>query len=436
MPPVDAPSTLAALGVGFLVLVHLGFRALERRRALIGIPRSAAGGVHIGLNRVQGSPRAAGETLVSPLTSTACAGWSVRVEDERRRDSIWRWRRRARWHPTAEDHAEADFDLVDGTGDIRVRIEGAAITGLRTFGRVLREGDADFAALAAAPDRNGSTGRRRVTELVIPLAAPTTIVGTARLRDDIPRPEIAWDRGDRTLLVSCVGEGVSTTRELVVAIWLVLAALGALAVSPLAIVPSDTEYWDAVDASGRWIPTLVLGAIVVLAAHWFRYVYNDLIVLRERVERARSLIAVELQRRHDLLPSLADVVRAASAHEREVLPEIAETRADPARRIGELAEIDRLDSGAVERLVAVAEELPKLSANDSYRELHAAIVGSEDRLALARAFYNDSVTIYSDRIGELPALLVARLFRFTRARLYESLLDRSQPAGAAGSVMS
>jgi hypothetical protein len=427
MPAIDAPATFAVLGAGFLVLVPLGFRALQQRRALVGIPTSAAAGVHIGLNRVQGTACPLGEPLVSPLTSTECVGWSSSVEEEWRKESIWRWRRRTRWRVLAEETSESDFDLVDDSGEIRVAIAGATITGYCAYRREILEGDPEFLEVAQAAEAPGGTGRRRVVELVIPLATPTTVVGTARLRDDAPKPELTWDPDDRRLMVSSIGLSITAARQAVTAVFLLLGAIGLLAIAPLAIRPSDTEYWRAVEESDEWIPVLVVGALLVFVAYWLRYVFNDLVGLRERVARAHSLIAVELQRRHDLLPSLANVVSEGARHEQELLAKVAQVRVPDTSNQGVsgFEQVDRADAEAAAEMIAVAERQPELRADEGFRQIQHSIVDAEDRIALARGFYNDSVTLYNERRAEMPASIVASAFRFRPAMLYRANLDVS-----------
>jgi hypothetical protein len=424
MPVIDAPATFAVLGGGFLVLVHLGFRALQQRRIVVGIPTSAAAGVHIGLNRVQGAPQPLGKTLVSPLTRTECAGWSSRVEEEWRKESMWRWRRRPRWRVVAEQTSEGDFDLVDDSGAIRVAIAGATITGYCAYRREIPEDDPEFLEVAPAPEAPGGTGRRRVVELVIPLATATTVVGTARLRDDAPRPELTWDPDDRRLMVSSIGLSTAAARQVVTAVALLLGAVGLLAIAPLAIRPSDTEYWRAVEESDEWIPLLVIGAALVFVAYWVRYLFNDFVGLRERVARAHSLIAVELQRRHDLLPALAKVVSEGAQHERELLANLTQARVSN-QGVSGFEQVDSADTDAAAEMIAVAERQPELRADEGFRQIQASIVDSENRIALARRFYNDSVTLYNERRAEMPASIVASVFRFRSAMLYRANVDGS-----------
>ena len=425
MPPVDAPATLVLVCVGSLVLVHVAFRSLERRRRMIGIPTSAAASVHIGLNRVHGQARPVAEALVAPITGIECAGWSYHVEDEWRIDSMMRWRRRRRWRTVAQRSDEADFDLVDASGSVRVRPAGAVIVGCRTLSRSLDRSDPDFVTLPPPADQRGATGRRRVTELVIPLTAPTTVVGTARLRADVPRPELGWHHEDRTLLVSSIGVAVHAGRNIVSAVGLFLAAAFLLGIAPLAIRPSDTKYTTAISESGRWVPVLLVGALLVVAGYWLRYLHNDLVGLRERVERARSLIAVEVQRRHDLLPALAEVVADAARHEQDLFAAAATARsaADPGSGTDDLATVERVereDTAIVRQVVALAERHPELASGANFQQVREAIVDAEDRLALARSFYNDSVTLYNDRRALAPASLVAGLLGFRPAGLYQS----------------
>lgn len=423
MPRVETPETFAVVVLITLGLVHFAFRSLRARRALVGVPTSAAASVHIGLNRVHGIARPTASPLTAPISEVECAAWSFRIEDEIRYFSTWQRRWRRRWRTAVERHAEGEFELVDDSGSVLVRPEGATIVGRRTEMVMTDRFDPDYLALAPPQKLEHATGRRRVAELIVPLDQPSTVVGTARMRSDAPRPELAWDHRDRRLLISGLGTAVHADREAAAAAGYLFAVAVALASAPFAIRSNAVDYEQAFAESGAWMPILVAGAGLVTLGYGLVYLYNDLVGLRERVDRARSLIAVELARRHDLLPALADVTAAAAGHEQVVLETVTGARSGSSRDgetddVDTLRSIDQRDAASSTRLLALVEQRPDLYAADNFRYLQEAIVDAENRLALARSFYNDSVTLFNDRRSMAPSSFVSGLLGFRVAPLY------------------
>jgi LemA protein len=426
LPVVEAPWALLAVCLGSLALVHAAFRSLGRRQHLHGIPTSAAAAVHLGLNRVHGRARPTVGPLVAPISGSPCVAWSWSVEDEWRRDSLVRWRRRRRWRTVASQSDATDFDLVDGSGSIRIRIDGALIVGRRSERRLTDRSDPDLPPLAAPDHRGDATGRRRVTELIVPLEYDTTVIGTAELPSGARVPEMGWHPEDRTLLVSSVGATVHAGRSIVLANGLLLAAGAVLALAPLAIRGSEPEYGDALRASGRWGPTLLVAAAAVVAGYWLQHVHRSLVGLRQRVARAWSLVSVEVERRHALLPGLVHAAAAAAHHQEEVLALVAGARplrptstpveTDPAS----VARADSDDGRVAGVIMAIGEHRPELRADETFERVREAMVEAENRMALARSFYNDSVTIYNDHRQGLPVAAVAGLLGFDRVEQYRT----------------
>ncbi|MDX1683184.1 MAG: LemA family protein, partial [Phycisphaeraceae bacterium] len=123
----------------------------------------------------------------------------------------------------------------------------------------------------------------------------------------------------------------------------------------------------------------------------------------------------------------AEIVRTYASHEEEIQKQITEMRTQSAggRRVPDddeaQAQIEAANNqtAALGRLFAVVENYPDLKADGQFKKLHDSIVDTEDRVALARGFFNDSVTAYNDRIGTLPDLLFARIFSFHSAPLFQ-----------------
>ncbi len=171
-------------------------------------------------------------------------------------------------------------------------------------------------------------------------------------------------------------------------------------------------------------------AIVVLAGYAI-WLYNRLVGLRNQVREAWSGIDVQLKRRSDLVPNLVAVVRQYAAHERELLEEVARTRAgaaavDPARRSTEESALGR----SLRHLFAVAENYPQLRADQNFLRLQADLVEVEDHLQMARRYYNGSVRDQNNLVESFPANLFAGPLGFRPAGFFEieCATERSAPS--------
>lgn len=161
------------------------------------------------------------------------------------------------------------------------------------------------------------------------------------------------------------------------------------------------------------IVAAAVAAAILLAVVWL---YNRLVRARVRVDEAWAQVATDLQRRHDLVPSLVAVVRGYAAHESDLLDEVTRVRAaalgphpPEERRAAEDALTD-----ALARLLLVAEDYPELRADAGFADLQTELAATEDRLAFARDFAAHRVARYHELLGTFPSALIARLFGFER----------------------
>ena len=149
--------------------------------------------------------------------------------------------------------------------------------------------------------------------------------------------------------------------------------------------------------------------------------YNRLVRLRNRVRNAWSDVDVQLKRRHDLIPGLVETVRGYMAHERQTLEAVTSARAQAmtagapiaARVVAETAL-----SGAVGNLFAVAERYPTLKAASNFTLLQEQLNSTENCIAFARQFYNESVMQYNTAIATFPRNLIAGAMGFSRATMF------------------
>lgn len=139
------------------------------------------------------------------------------------------------------------------------------------------------------------------------------------------------------------------------------------------------------------------GALVLLATFWLT-THNRLVQLRQHITESQRDVDVELKRRHELVPRLVHVVRAAAAHEHDLIALLTAERAPV--------------SGP---LAVVAEQSPGLRSAANFLALQAELAETEDRLAAARRIHSSNVERYNERVQRVPTSLVARLGGFTTA---------------------
>lgn len=160
--------------------------------------------------------------------------------------------------------------------------------------------------------------------------------------------------------------------------------------------------------------------------------YNNMIASEERVEQSWADVETQYQRRSDLIPNLVNTVRGAADFEQETLQSVTEARAratsinvsaedleDP-EQVRAFMEAQNELSGALGRLLAVAENYPQLRATEAFRDLQAQLEGTENRITVARRDYNQSVQQYNTQVRRFPANIVAGLFGFDRRTPFEA----------------
>ncbi len=169
---------------------------------------------------------------------------------------------------------------------------------------------------------------------------------------------------------------------------------------------------------------LILLIIVALILFWAVFVYNRLVVLKNRAKEAWSDIDVQLKRRYDLIPNLVETVKGYAAHEKEVLENVtkARTAALAAEESGDLKQIAQAEnflSGTLKTLFAVAENYPDLKASVNFLELQRELRDTEDKIQAARRFYNANVKDLNIEIESFPAMIVANMFGFQKMEFFE-----------------
>jgi LemA protein len=169
-----------------------------------------------------------------------------------------------------------------------------------------------------------------------------------------------------------------------------------------------------------WVVIVIL-AIVLLLVLWLVALYNRLIKTRNRVDNAWAQIEVQLKRRHDLIPNLVETVKGYAAHERGTFEAVTEARARAQQAQGPAAtaQAEGILSQALGRLFAVAEAYPDLKANQNFLDLQNQLSDTENKIAVSRQVYNDTVLTYHNAIQTFPAVMIANSFGFTRREFFE-----------------
>ncbi len=166
---------------------------------------------------------------------------------------------------------------------------------------------------------------------------------------------------------------------------------------------------------------LIILGLIVLAALWVVFKYNQLISLRNRIENAWSQIDVQLRRRYDLIPNLVETVKGYAAHEKEVFAKVSEARSAmmSAQGVTQQAEAQNQITSALKTLFAVAEAYPQLKANENFMMLQEELSGTESKIAYARQFYNDQVMTYNTLTQMFPGSIIAGMFGFGKRDYFE-----------------
>jgi LemA protein len=166
---------------------------------------------------------------------------------------------------------------------------------------------------------------------------------------------------------------------------------------------------------------IVVLAVIAALALLLVILYNRFVRLRNRVDNAWAQIEVQLKRRWDLIPNLVETVKGYAAHERETFQNVTEARAaaQQAQTPAESAQAEGLLGQALGRLFAVAEAYPELQADENFRQLQDELAETENRIAVSRQVYNDTVLTFNNAIQTVPAVFIAGFFGFTEREFFD-----------------
>jgi LemA protein len=173
-------------------------------------------------------------------------------------------------------------------------------------------------------------------------------------------------------------------------------------------------------------------AVLFLLFLWVVSVYNGLVTRRNRYKNAFAQIDVQLKRRYDLIPNLVETVKGYIKHERETLEAVIQARnaafgaagkaaasPDDAQSMKQLNRAEGELTGALSRLMVVVEQYPDLKANQNMLALQEELTSTENKVAFSRQAFNDAVMAYNTARELFPSNIIAGMFNFAEAALFE-----------------
>ena len=422
----DYAPFLPALGaIIALVSLFAAFADGRKRRLIENLPTSKTTGVFIGLVELKGTAESAG-----PLTSYLAAVCSVqyqwyveehwsRTVTETYTDDKGKTQTRTRtesgWTRVADGGEMIPFYLQDDCGVVLVRPDGAKIEPVEVLDETCTPGNPLYYGKGPAGAVSDSTYRRRFVEMAIPVKGNLFIVGQARERQDIVAPEIAVDKTAPMFLISMRSEEqVSSSMKWGARGWIFLG----LAASVGCTIWRDAALNVQPVAHIILYIAIALGYFLTGLLAWVWMVYNSLVDLRQRVRQAWSLVDIQLKRRFDLIPNLVSCVQGYRDHESQLQTELAALRSQlNATPPG----VEGPDHGAVSStIMAIAERYPELKANEAFLSLQKTLSDTEQRIALARSYFNEIATHYNTRLEIVPERYVALLGAMKQQALMEA----------------
>ena len=178
--------------------------------------------------------------------------------------------------------------------------------------------------------------------------------------------------------------------------------------------------------------SLQVATLLVLATLLTACGINNIPTLDEQAKAAWGQVQNQYQRRADLIPNLVETVKGYAAHEKDTLTAVIEARAkatsiqvdastlDNPEKLKQYQQAQDQLSGALSRLMVVSERYPDLKANQNFLALQETLTTTEDKVAYARQYYNDTVNRYNTKIQTVPWSAIARRFKFGEREYFEA----------------
>src|ERR1700733_8663002 len=180
--------------------------------------------------------------------------------------------------------------------------------------------------------------------------------------------------------------------------------------------------------SKAWIAIIIIALVVLLSFGQYVGVRNTLVTKNEAVKAAWSQVDIVLERRADLIPNLVETVKGYAQQEQTVYGDIAKARSallsagTPSDKIAANQQLD----GALGRLLLIVENYPQLKSNENFLRLQDELAGTENRIAVERKRYNDTLQDYNTYIQKFPNNIFAGWAGFKPNEAYFAASEQSR----------
>lgn len=388
---------LVAGGALLFFFSFLGFKKLRVKRLIENLPTTPTTGVVIGLTELKGTARRAEKVLKARYTKQPCLWYRYRME--KRRGSG----KDAKWVTVEKGEVGLPFWLEDQEGRILVRPYGATVTAPETLDE---------------EERNVWRREWRIDDgLELYVLGPARLwspndkaLSIARSKED-PTYIITNEPEEQLKLAKAWGGFFLLNLSLIGGTGAVLALLGLRGFTAFDLFLAGL------------FPILYLSGLVAL------FIRNDLVWVRQRMERALAMIDVALKKRADLVPNLVASVRAYLAHEKGLHERIAAMRAVSSGTMEERERTSIRQREGAGAFLSAVEKYPALKGSPMVLDLQKRLVQIENEIAFARSAYNDAVERYNTRIQSFPEVVFALWMRLRPARPFEAgRSERGAPA--------
>lgn len=161
---------------------------------------------------------------------------------------------------------------------------------------------------------------------------------------------------------------------------------------------------------------IIVSAVIIV---FVIALYNHLVRLNIRCKNAWSQIDNQLKRRFDLIPNLVEITKGYAKHESKTLIDVVNARND-AKTMSDIAKNSEEITDNVKKLLALAENYPDLKADKVFKNLQIELTGTEDKIAFARQFYNDTVQHYNTAIQVFPNNIMAKLMKYKEKEYFKA----------------
>lgn len=173
---------------------------------------------------------------------------------------------------------------------------------------------------------------------------------------------------------------------------------------------------------------IVLGAIAAVVAISFAGIYNNIVSKNEGITAKWAQVENQLQRRNDLIPNLVNSVKGYAAHEKTIFEDVAKARSQwaDANTLNDKVKAASGMDAALGRLIAVAENYPQLKADGTFLKLMDELSGTENRIAVERMRFNESVMDFNITVRRFPGNVVAGIFGYKPVNQYFKAEDKAK----------